>query len=234
MIPVALPPTVEQPAVEAPADPQEADEPSDFNDGDWEVRVRLAFSGNGYGPQTLVTAFFNWFEIGLGAEHGVYEREYLSLGVGVEGWIGRPWLPEAASTLTSDAGADLDWRASSQGLAFRGTAHYTWLSSFDPYLVVLAGPSLDTVRAARIDREAVGRYTSGGLRLGAGGGISIVSSDRIMGGAELRYLIAPRFRSGQNVPLRDEADVTVDQVDIGRPQRPPRGLSWTFFVGMRF
>jgi len=212
------------------------EEPSDFDQGDLELKVRLGFTGNSLFPQTILTAFFNWFELQGTVDYGVYQREYLTLGVGAEAWIGRPWIPEAISNLESGSGQALDWRSTTRGIAFRGTAHYTWLSSFDPYAVVLVGPTLDTVFARRTDRDdARGRRTSGGLRLGGGGGINIVSEDRVMGGLELRYLVATRFKSGEGVPIESTVDgSTIDTFDVGRAQRPPRGFSWVAFVGVRF
>ena len=136
-------------------------EVSDFDKGDLEVKLRLGFSGNSLLPQTLVTAFFNWFELQANVDYGVYQREYLTLGIGAEAWLGRPWVPEAVSKLESDSGAELDWRSTARGIAVRGTAHYTWLSSFDPYAVVLVGPSLDTVYARRADRDDPGRVVHG-------------------------------------------------------------------------
>jgi hypothetical protein len=230
------PPPIQAPAPEALVARERVDpgeEVADFNPGDWDLKVRLGFSGNSYSPLTLFSAFLNWFDLQLVADRGVWERDYLSIGVGVEAFVGRPWLPEATSTLRSDGGADLSWRAATHGLAFRGTAHYTWLSAFDPYVVVLAGPTVDTVRAVRADRAAVGRFTTGGLRLGAGVGASYVSADRILGGLELRYLVAPRFRSGTDIPLVTPGGDTLDRYDVGRAQRPPRGFSWVFYVGIR-
>ena len=210
------------------------EETSDFNTGDVEVKIRLGFGGNSYFPQTLITSFFNWFELQACLDVGVWEREYLTVGLGAEMWLGRPWIPEAVSPLTSQAEAELDWRATTRGIGFRATAHYTWLSSFDPYAVVIVGPTLDTVFAQRTDRDAVGRVTSGGLRLGGGGGVNIVSEDRVMGGLELRYLVATRFRSGVDVPIDAPDGSTIDRYDITRSQRPPRGFSWVAFVGVRF
>lgn len=209
------------------------EEPSDFNVGDWDLKVRLGFAGNGYGPQTFVTAFFNWFELQLCAETGLFEVEYLSLGLGVEAWIGRPWIPEVVTSLDSDGGAELDWRATTRGAAGRLTAHYTWLSSFDPYAVVLVGPTSDVVRAERADRDAIGRHHSFGLRVGVGGGIHVVTSDRVLLGGELRYLIGTRFTRGQDVPIEDGSGLAIDTFDVSRAQRPPRGLSWVATIGVR-
>ena len=208
-------------------------EPSDFNAGDWDLKVRLGFAGNGYGPQTIVTAFFNWFELQLCAETGLLEIEYLSLGLGVEAWIGRPWIPEVITSLESDGGSELNWRATSRGVAARFTAHYTWLSSFDPYLVAIVGPTSDMVRVERRDRDAIGKHHSFGMRLGLGGGIHVVTTDRILLGGELRYLIGTRFTRGQDVPIVTDGGMTLDTFDVERAQRPPRGLSWVATVGVR-
>ncbi|MFK7928789.1 MAG: hypothetical protein AB8H79_11420 [Myxococcota bacterium] len=242
MIPVHVPPpSIELALPQPPAwnrTPREervdpGEETSDFNAGDIELKIRLGFGGNSYFPQTLVTSFFNWFELQGCVDVGVWERDYLTLGLGAELWLGRPWIPEAVSPLTSSAEQELDWRATTRGIALRGTAHYTLLSSFDPYAVVLVGPTVDTVYAARTDRAAVGRTTSGGLRMGAGGGVNVVSNDRVMGGLELRYLVSTRFRSGVDIPIETEDGVSIDQFTITRSQRPPRGFSWVAFVGVR-
>lgn len=212
------------------------DEPADFNLGDLEVKLRLGFTGNSLFPQTLLTAFFNWFELQLTADYAIYEEKQLSIGIGAELWLGRPWIPEAISNLEGDSGQALDWRATTRGIAARGTLHYTGLSSFDPYIVGLVGPSLDTVFAKQSNRgDARGRKTTAGGRVGAGAGISIVSEDALMGGLELRYLVATRFRSGEDVPIVSDVDGSqVDTFDVGRAQRPPRGFSWVIFVGTRF
>jgi len=209
------------------------EELSDFDPGDVDLRLQLGFTGSGYGPQTLLTAFFNWFEVQGAVDLGVARFGETTLGLGVEATLGRPWLPESVAPLASARGADLSWRAASRAVLARATLHYTGLSALDPYLVAFAGPGSDTVRGFDPDSGAVGRYRSGALRLGAGGGVDIVTRDRVTGGLELRYLGTARFAKGVDVPVIDRAGDTIDTFTLGRAQRPPGGFSWVVSIGVR-
>ncbi len=211
------------------------EEPADFDFGDTDVKFRFAFSGSRLGPQTLLTSFFNWFEVQAFVDTAVYQEDRWTLGIGAEVGIGRPFIPEGISELSSDADVPLAWRATSRTLSARASAHYTGLSTFDPYLVGIVGPTLDSVYARRPDRvNVVGRRTSAGLRFGAGAGVNIVTADRVTGGLELRYLGGTRFRSGADIPIIDqETGSTVDQFSIGKDQRMPRGFSWVVSIGVR-
>jgi hypothetical protein len=207
---------------------------ADFNRGDLQVAAGLGFAGNSPGPQTLVTAFTNWNLVEATADLGVFEREYLTLGVGADVWLGRPLLPEATYDLRADSDRSLDWRATSRGLALRGTAHYTWVSAFDPYLVVTFGGAWDTVYGRLADRDADGRFQTLGLRIGGGAGLQFVTAGWWVVGGELRYQAAPRLGTGLDIPLRTEAGSEVDDFDVERPQRAPRGFAWSFRIGRRF
>lgn len=210
------------------------DEVSDFNVGDLDVKVQLGFAGNSLGPQTLITSFFNWFELQLSADLGVIEHETVTLGLGVETWLGRPWIPETVADMTSTEGRPLDWRAATRGVVLRSTLHYTGLSSLDPYVSLILGPSFDVVRVWDRPEGSTGKFTSTGLRMGVGGGLNVVTSDRIVAGVELRYMASPRFRTGQAIPIMDSSHEAIDSFNIGRAQRAPRGFSWIGSVGLRF
>jgi len=209
------------------------EEVTHFDVGDIDLRLQLAFTGNTLGPQSLITAFFNWFEVQLAADLGVAAFDDFTLGLGLEAFIGRPWIPESVSTLTSAGGADLAWRAASRGALLRASMHYTRLSSFDPYALLLVGPTADTVRAADGPGGTLGRFNSAGLRFGAGAGLNLVSTDRVVGGFELRYLASPRFSRGVGIPLLDAQGAAPDSFDLGRAQRSARGFSWVASIGVR-
>lgn len=204
-----------------------------FDIGDLDLRLQLAFTGNTLGPQSLLTAFFNWFEVQLAADFGVAQFDDFTVGIGVEAFLGRPWVPESVSSLTSAGGADLAWRAATRGALARTSMHYTGLSSIDPYAVLLVGPTADTVRAVDRPGGALGRFNTAGLRFGAGAGLNIISTDRIIGGFELRYLASPRFSRGVGIPLETAEGLAEDTFDLGRAQRSPRGFSWVAAIGIR-
>lgn len=210
------------------------EEITDFDVGDLDIKLQLGFAGNSLGPQTLITSFFNWFEIQLSADLGVIQHESVTLGVGLEAWIGRPWIPESVAALSSEAQRGLDWRAATRGVVFRSTLHYTGLSALDPYASVILGPSFDVVRAWDRPVGASGHFTSTGIRFGVGAGLNVVSKDRIVGGVELRYMASPRFRRGEDLPLVDGEGEVVDSFTIGRAQRAPRGFTWIGSIGLRF
>lgn len=203
-----------------------------FDVGDLDLKLQLGFAGNSFGPQTLLTAFLNWFEVQLSGDIGVYQTGDYTIGLGLEAWIGRPWIPESVTELRSQAGAELNWRAVTRGLLARATMHYTGLSTIDPYAVVLVGPSADGVRAIDRQTDAHGTFRTAGLRVGVGAGLNLITTDRVVAGFELRYLATPRFQRGEDVPLRVDGEPT-DSFTVGRAQRSPRGFAWIIAIGLR-
>jgi hypothetical protein len=208
-------------------------EVGDFDPGDADLRLYVAFVGDTPGPQSIVTAFFDWFEVGAAFDLGVARLGQGTVGLGLETFVARPWIAESVAPLVSEGGADLRWRAASRGVVARATWHYTGFSALDPYVVALAGPTADVIRVFDRAAPADGRFRSGGLRFGGGAGVSTVDKQRILAAFELRYLGAPRFRRPGAIDLTDADGATVDTALPGRAQRPPAGFGWVASIGVR-
>ena len=102
--------------------------------------------------------------------------------------------------------------------------------------VFLAGPTKSSI-LVRLDTEygtAEGSYESGGMRVGGGAGVSVVSQGGVVAGAELRYIAGFRFREEADITLTYPDGEEVDVFEMSGYQNPPRGFSWVVYAGYRF
>ena len=129
------------------------------------------------------------------------------------------------------------WRASA---LLRGTAHLTDASidlpaAIDPYLVVLAGPSLGRFGVEFPSRTGpIGASgMESGVRLGGGIGANFVDERGWMLGAELRYLGTLVTEQIRDVSVLD-SDGNEYTYARSAWDKPPRGFSWVLSAGRRF
>lgn len=229
------PPGAEAPAEAPPPDPFPRE--ADFVKGHVEVRVQLGFDGYRPGPFSLFASFVGWNEFGLSVEYGAIQPcADCTFGLGLELYYARPFLLEVISRPISNTDDhDFIWQMHDRGGSLKPTFHYTGLASIDPYAFALVGPTAFTFKARvkGTEREDLGSYTTAGLRIGLGVGLSAPVWKRLVVGGELRYLASFQFDRRNSLTLLDEDGDEVTFL-LNAIHRPPSGFSWVLHAGWRF
>ena len=217
-----------------------------------DVKLGVGFNAFSGGPLGLALSFFSWVGLNGAVDVGVYERDRLSVGVGLEGFNDRPFLSERLGEWALNTLGDLSGRTAGdwditmwhRGFAGRVTLHVTPKSldqggkkGLDPYVVGVLGPRWSR-SAISYTSETLGQgsaeYREKGLRGGVGVGLNGVNESGLIGAVELRYLAGISFQTSTAVNVTNAEGEPLVVWEQARWERPPRGFSWGFSLGYRF
>lgn len=213
---------------------------ADFLPGDVDLKARIGFNGSRWDPLSLFISLpLGWLEFNITVDFAVAEVKQWTFAIGFDGYYSRPWFLELLSRGASNTEeVKFQWQMHDRGGTFRATAHYTGLSSFNPYLLVQGGASLFTLSVAPEQDAVISReyYHSPALRIGVGGGVStLLTKMNLVVGLELRYLISAVFQRPTAI-LVDHPfeDGEKERFELRSFHQPSHGFSWIIHFGYRF
>lgn len=215
-----------------------------FGPGTVDVSGGFAFQGFAYGVQSILTAFGGWNEVTAQTDIGVFRTKGITIGVGAEVNHRRPWLLELVTEgLFNGLGQgehSFDLNVYESGLLGQASLHVSpdllEVGTMDLYGSLLVGPSIYHQGVRYDGPEGSGRYRSDtvGLRAGLSTGVNLVTPQRLLFNADLRYLVGLGYRSSETLVVQDADGNTIARLTMNNQQRAPRGFGWTVGLGYRF
>lgn len=200
------------------------------HEGDIDASLYLGFDGTSLSPTSLALAFGGWNELGGSVEVAILDLDDAVISVGLEGFYARPVFGELWIESHAEENVDVDMAIG--GVLARGSVHlgssgFAFPAQFDPYAMVVIGPTSGSFRVKWDDASS--RVTEGGIRVGAGVGARWFGDQQWFVDGQLRYLVG--FAFDHNDVLSPDEDHSWTR---SRYQRQPRGFQWQIGVGRRF
>ena len=207
--------------------------------GDLDVRVGWSTTPRVRGAAGWALWGVSWWETGGGVDVGLHRSPALSLSLGLEAAYSRPWLTQGfvnglLDTYLVTSAADLSAEAWSLGA--RGKLIWFPERVFQPTLVLGVGRrqlSLGSQWAGKVvHADANWQLTS--WHVSPGTGFQLVLGERMLLSWE------GRWSRGRSARVDTDGTVRVGPYDLvsaegsRREREAPRGLTWSFALGMRF